>query len=56
MDIWGFGRDKENGIERDKHKFGLKKRNKEIYVDRQEIERDRHQSGLTKRYKRNRGG
>ena len=37
MDIRGIDRDKENGIARDRHEFALKKRFKEIEVDRQEI-------------------
>ena len=36
MDRWGTGL--ENGVERDRHQFGLTKRYKEIEVDRQEIE------------------
>ena len=38
MDIRRLGWDKENGVERDRHQFGLTKRYKEIEVDRQEIE------------------
>ena len=38
MDKSGVGRDKENGVERDRYQSGLAKRYKEIKVDRQEIE------------------
>ena len=38
MDIRRIDRDKENGIARDRHEFALKKRFKEIEVDREEIE------------------
>ena len=30
MDRWGLDRDKENGIQRDRHQFELTNRNKEI--------------------------
>ena len=40
MDRWGLGWDKENGLERDRHQFGLTKRYKEIKLDRQEIEKN----------------
>ena len=38
MDIQRIDRDKENGIERDRREFGLKKRQKEIEVNRRGIE------------------
>ena len=33
MDIWGINWDKENGFKRYSHRFGLKKRYKEIGVN-----------------------
>ena len=38
MDRWGLGWDKENGVKRDRHQSGFKKRYKETEVDRQVIE------------------
>ena len=38
MDIRRIDRDKENGIERDRHQSVLTKRYKDIEVDREEIE------------------
>ena len=40
MDKLAIDSDYENQVERDRSKFGLTKRYKEIEVDRQEIERD----------------
>ena len=37
MDRWGLGWDNENGVERDRQQSGLRKRYKELEVDRQEI-------------------
>ena len=38
MDIWRLGRNKEIGVERDRHQSGMINRYKEIEVDREEIE------------------
>ena len=40
MDRWGLGWEKKNGVERDRHQWGLTKRYKEIMVDRKEIKID----------------
>ena len=40
MDRWGLGRDKENGVERNRHQSGLTKRYKKMDVDKQEIKGD----------------